>query len=420
MIVKKSFAVFALFVLTLPFSIVLADSAEKTAGEPELDWPQWRGPNRDGVSSETGLLESWPEGGPEVLWRIPVGAGYSGVSVSEGNLYTLWDEKGRQYLFGLEASTGKELWRQELGAAFTNHYGNGPRSTPLVDEGVVFAIGTQGRLLAANKDTGVPLWQHDLVQDYASDLPSYGYSSSPLVAGEKLVIEAGGKDAAFIAFDKKTGAVVWATENDQPAYSSPINISIGGIDQIVFWSAHGLHSVSSDNGKVLWTYSWETFCPVSGDPLNTGTPLFLPPDRIYISSGSGAATIRVLRDKASFKIETVWKSELMRSDVSTALLLDDHIYGFDRGTFKSLDATTGEVRWKARGFQRGSLIAADGRLIVLGEVGNLALVEANPNEFVQTNSAKILKGKNWTAPSLAGGKLYLRNNEELVCLKLKD
>ncbi len=408
MTAKKTLLVAVLLCLTLPPSMVQA-----------LDWPQWRGPNRDAVSLETGLLEEWPEDGPAVLWRIPVGPGFSSVSVSAGKLYTLWDEKGKQYLFGLDASTGKELWRQELGPAFTNNYGDGPRSTPLVDGRIVFAIGTQGMLLAANKETGVPLWRRDLVKDFGSDLPSYGYSSSPLVAGDKLVIEAGGKDAAFVALDKKTGEVVWSAENDRPAYSSPIHVSIAGVDQVVFWSAHGLHSVATDGGKVLWRYSWETFCPVSGDPLNTGTPLFLPPDRIYISSGSGAAAVRVVKEKSSFKVETVWESAFMRSDVNTALLLDDHIYGFDRGTLKSLDAATGEVKWKARGFQRGSLIAAGGRLIVLGEAGNLALVDANPKEFVQTNSAKILKGKNWTAPTLAGGKLYLRNHEELVCIEMR-
>jgi outer membrane protein assembly factor BamB len=419
MTVKKSPLVAALFVLTLAPGLLAAGPAEKVSGKPALDWPQWRGPNRDAISTETGLLKAWPESGPEVLWRIPVGAGYSGVAVVEGKLFTLWDEAGKQYLFGLDAGTGKELWRRELGSAFTNHYGNGPRSTPIVDEGVVFAIGTQGLLLAANKDTGAPLWQHDLVKEYAADLPSYGYSSSPLVAGDKLVVEAGGKDASFIAFNKKTGEVAWTAGRDRPAYSSPINVSIAGVDQVVFWSAHGLHSVSSDSGKVLWNYSWETFCPVSGDPLNTGTPLFLAPDRIYLSSGSGAAAIRVSREGDSFKVKTVWESDSMRSDVNTSLLLGDHIYGFDRGTLKSLDAATGEIGWKARGFQRGSLIAADGRLIVLGEAGNLAMVDANPQEFIQTSSVKILEGKNWTAPALARGKLYLRNQEELVCLELK-
>lgn len=411
MIVKRSFL--------LLLVVLLAGSTVPASGEPTADWPQWRGPNRDAVSTEKGLLNEWPEGGPEVLWRIPVGAGYSGVSVSEGKLYTLWDGKEKQYLFGLDAATGKELWRRDLGSNFTNHYGNGPRSTPIVDDGVVFAIGTDGLLLAANKKTGETLWQHDLVKDYAADLPSYGYSSSPLIVGDKLVVEVGGKDASFIAFDKKTGEVVWAAGKDRPAYSSPIHVSIGGVDQVVFWSAHGLHALSSGSGKALWNYSWETFCPVSGDPLNTGTPLFLAPDRIYISSGSGAAVIRVSRDGDSFRVADVWKSDLMRSDVSTALLLDGQIYGFDRGTLKSLDAATGEIKWKARGFQRGSLIAADGRLIVLGEAGNLALVDANPDEFSQRDSAQILKGKNWTSPTLAGARLYLRNHEELVCLGMK-
>jgi outer membrane protein assembly factor BamB len=354
-----------------------------------------------------------------VLWRIPVGAGYSGVSVSDGKLYTLWDEQGMQYLFSLDASSGKELWRRELGPAFKNHYGDGPRSTPVVKDGVVFAIGTTGRLLAANQKTGEPLWQHDLVMDYAADLPSYGYSSSPLVAGGRLIVEAGGKEAAFMAFDQQTGEVAWAAGNDRPAYSSPINVSIAGVDQIVFWSAHGLHTVATDSGDPLWDYSWETFCPVSGDPLNTGTPLFLAPDRIYISSGSGAAAIRISREGRSFVAKTVWETESMRSDVNSSLFLGGHIYGFDRGTLKSLDAATGEIGWKARGFQRGSLIAADGRLIVLGEAGNLALIDANPGAFVQTSSAKILEGRNWTAPALARGKLYLRNHEELVCLDLK-
>lgn len=416
---KKSVLVLALLALALPLGATFADSAAETKGKRALDWPQWRGPNRDAVSSETGLLKRWPEAGPNVLWRIPIGAGFSGVSVSEGKLYTLWDEKGKQVLVALDALKGTELWRRELGTAFTHHYGNGPRSTPLIDRDIVFAIGTQGRLLAANKDTGQPLWQHDLVRDYASDLPSYGYSSSPLVAGDKLVVEAGGREATFMAFDRKTGAVVWAAGKDQPAYSSPIHVSIGGVDQIVFWSAHGLHSVSSDSGKPLWTYKWETFCPVTGDPLNTGTPLFLGPDRIYISSGSGAAAIRVWRSGKSFEVETLWTSDLMRSDVNTSLVLGDHIYGFDHGIFKSLDAATGEIKWRARGFQRGSLIAADGHLIVLGETGNLALVDANPNEFVQSGSARILDGKNWTAPALAGGRLYLRNHRELVCVDLK-
>lgn len=396
-----------------------AESTDEPTSPARHDWPQWRGANRDAVSSETGLLEEWPEGGPRVVWRTKVGAGYSSVSISDGKLYTLWDEKESQYLFCLDASTGKEAWRRAVGTAFRNHYGDGPRSTPLIDDGVVFAVGTQGRLVAVNKDTGDLLWQHELVAEYGAKLPSYGYASSPLVVDGRLLIEAGGKDATFMAFDKKNGEVAWRSENDSPAYSSPIHASIAGTDQVVFWSAHGLHSVSPDDGKVLWRYAWETFCPVTGDPLNTGTPIYIAPDRIYISSGSGAVLLRVARKDGGFKVETVWESEEMRSDVNTSVLLGNYIYGFDRGTLKCLDARTGEVRWRARGFQRGSLIAADGKLIVFGEGGNLALVDADPEGFVQKATAQILQGKNWTSPSLAAGKLYLRNHDELVCLDMK-
>jgi len=383
---------------------------------PAAEWPQWRGAQRNAVSLETDLADTWPDDGPPVVWRTKIGSGYSSVTVSDGRAYTLWDEDGAQFVVSLDAGTGKESWRRKIGASFKNHYGNGPRSTPLVDGTVVFAIGTSGRLAALSAGSGEPLWQHDLVKEFGTKLPSYGYSSSPLVVGDKLVVEAGGEDATFMAFDKKSGEVAWSSQNDRPAYSSPIEVTIDGVRQVVFWSAHGLHSVSPEDGKLLWTFSWETFCPVSGDPLNTGTPIFLPPDRIFISSGSGASVIRISRENERFGTSVVWKSDQLRSDVNTALAIGTYIYGFDRGTLRCVDARTGEVRWSARGFQRGSLIAADGKLIVLGESGNLALAEASPEGFVEIDSVKVFTGKNWTSPSLAGGKLYLRNHEELVCL----
>jgi outer membrane protein assembly factor BamB len=178
--------------------------------------------------------------------------------------------------------------------------------------------------------------------------------------------------------------------------------------------------VASQTGRLLWRHSWETFCPVTGDPLNTGTPIFIAPDRIFLSSGSGAAVIRLVHTGDGFRVEEVWESGELRADVNTALLTDGHIYGFDRGTLKSVDAATGEIRWKARGFQRGSLIAADGRLIVLGELGKLALVAATPEAYVEQSAAQVLQGRNWTTPTLAGGRLYLRNHEEIVCVDLRS
>ncbi len=414
-------SIYLTFVLSaaLLWSICPADSPGPAGGKQGHDWPQWRGVNRDAVSPESGLVNGWPESGPKVLWRVEVGAGYSSVSVSDGRLYTLWDEKGTQFLVCLDALTGRELWRQGIGAAFNHHYGNGPRSTPLVDGGTVFAVGTAGRLLAVNRKSGKIIWQHDLARESKAELPPYGYASSPLVTGDKIVLEAGAENAAYIAFDKTSGEIVWRSHDDLPAYSSPIEVSIGGARQIVFWSGSGLHAVSPKDGSVLWEYAWETFCPVTGAPLNTGTPIFIAPDRLFISSRSGAAVIRISRTGKAFAAQTVWKSEEMKSDVNTSVMIGNHVYGFDGGILECLDARTGEVTWKARGFQKGSLIAADGKLIVLGETGNLALVDANPEAFIQKDSAEILEGKCWTAPTLADGKLYLRNHEELVSIDMR-
>ncbi|MHC4505411.1 MAG: PQQ-binding-like beta-propeller repeat protein, partial [Planctomycetota bacterium] len=310
------------FVPTMAFLLLLSGAAAGEAsrtpaeqagpgGEAAPGWPQWRGINRDAVSAETGLNDEWSDGGPALVWRTKIGPGFSSVSVSGGRLYTMWDESDTQYLFCLDARSGDPLWRVPLGPAFTHHYGDGPRSTPLIDDGVVFAIGTSGLFVAVDGSSGETLWQHDLVKEYDAKLPSYGYSSSPLIAGDRLIVEAGGPNAAFMAFDRKSGKVAWRAENDQPAYSSPLHVSIDGVEQAVFWSAHGLHAVALQSGALLWRYAWETFCPVTGDPLNTGTPIFMAPDRMFISSGSGAAVIRISHPAEQFVVETIWKSEQM-------------------------------------------------------------------------------------------------------------
>jgi len=384
------------------------------------DWPQWRGVNRDGVSLERNLLTNWPESGPKVAWRISVGEGYSGISVSNGKLYTLWDKKNAQYLFCFDAVTGKKLWQYKIDISFTNQYGNGPRSSPAIDKNIVYAISSAGKLHAVNASTGYPVWAHDLQKEYGARIPSIGYSSSPLIDGNKLFVEVGGNDdSVFIAFDKETGDTIWTSQTDLPAYASPLAISVNGIRQIVFFSASGLFSVSPDDGKLFWKYSWETLCPATGIPLNTATPLLIAPDKIFISSGDGGAVIQIKQERESFFVETVWHTKRMKNRINSSVIYENFIYGFDGGIIKCLDAATGKEQWKARGFQRGSLILADDHLIVLGERGKLSLVEKNHTEFKEKAKIQILDGKCWTSPTLANGRLYLRNNKEMLCLDMK-
>jgi outer membrane protein assembly factor BamB len=408
-------------------SICLALVAGSTVGEEaegvHSDWPQWRGPQRDGTSDEAGLTTAWPEAGPPVAWRIPVGVGYSGVAVAGGRLYTLWDEDGSQFLFSLDAATGEERWRHRLGPGFQHPYGNGPRSTPAVDGGTVYAAGTGGDLDAVDAASGRRLWRHRLAEEYGSRLPSIGYSSSPLVDGERLLVEVGGtENRAFAAFDKQTGELLWASQDDLPAYSSPIAVTLHGIRQVVFLSASGLFSLSPADGTLLWKHDWTTRCPATGIPLNAAQPVFVAPDKIFVSSsygdreGLGAAVVRIDREGGTMRTETVWKTEQMRNLVNSSVFYRGHLYGFDRGILKAVDASTGEEKWKARGFERGSLIVADEHLVVLGERCRLALVAADPEGFREVASAEVLTGKCWTSPTLAGGTLYLRNDRELVAV----
>ena len=394
------------------------------SGPDGAEWPQWRGPNRDAVSPEVDLLRAWSPGSPPVVWRVPVGEGFSAVSVSGGRLYTLWDEGDDQVLVSLDATTGEERWRYRVGPAFSSSWGNGPRSTPALDGGRVYAVSAGGRLHAIAAEDGRALWTHDLGSEYGGTIPDYGYASSPMLEGDRLFVEAGGPDGrAFLAFDKASGEVLWASQSDAAAYSSPLAITVDGVRQIVFFSASGLYALAPEDGRLLWRHAWESRCPATGIPTNVAHPVFVPPDRVFVSNGygtkTGSAVFRILRRGDGFTTETLWRAETMRNVLNSSVLHEGHIYGFDKGILKAVDAATGEERWRARGFERGSLIAADGQLIVLGEEGRLALVEANPDAYRQKGALQALRGRSWTAPTLAGGHLYLRNRSEMVSLDLR-
>ncbi len=261
------------------------------------DWPQFRGPNRDGVSPEIGLLREWPNSEPEVLWRIEVGRGFSSVAAVGDRLYTMWDEADEQFLVCLDAGSGKLVWRKNLGAGFRHPTGGGPRCTPLVDRGIVFAVGTQGSLVAVDAKTGELRWELDMVEEYGCRLPVWGYSSSPLVVGDRLFVETGGEDTAYAAFDRKTGEELWGGHADALAYSSPMPVSVGGVDQVVFWSAEGLHAIAPDSGEELWQLPWGTYCAASGAPMGCGTPIFIPPNQLFLSSGSGTGLIEIAQSE---------------------------------------------------------------------------------------------------------------------------
>jgi outer membrane protein assembly factor BamB len=380
------------------------------------DWPQWRGPNRDGISNESGLLKTWPKEGPKILWRVPSGEGYAGIVIAKGRGYTMIGQSGNEFLICFDPANGKEIWRLKTDGLFYNDQGNGPRSTPIVDGDLVFGLSGNGKLHAANAKDGKAFWSHDLSGEYGGKIPTWGISTTPLVEGEMLIVDVGGKSGhSVMAFDKRSGKVIWKSESDAPGYSAPIAITVNGVRQVLVFTGTALVSLAPTSGKLFWRYDWETRFDV-----NAATPVFIAPDKIFISSGygKGSALLQTQANNGSATMKEIWKSREMKNHFSSSILRGNYLYGFDDFLLTCLEVNTGQPKWQQRGFNKGSLLYADGHLIVLGEYGNLALVEATPEGYKEKASAQILKGKSWTMPTLAGGKLYLRNQSEMLCLEV--
>jgi outer membrane protein assembly factor BamB len=400
--------------------IAVMSSASKNPSAKH-DWPRFLGPHGNGISDETGLLRSWPEKGPQEIWRVPIGTGYSGLAISNGRIYTMDSRKEAEYLVCLNAENGREIWRNEVGPLFKEQLmamGDGPRSTPTIDGEVVYALSASGHLRAATMPTGATIWKIDVKEEFEFDPPQwwYGFSSSPFIDQNMLLLNVGGKGSRSIAaLDKKTGETIWAAHQDIAAYSTPIAIEFGGTPQRVFVTGLNVVSVSRE-GKILWRYPWD-----GGSFLKIAKPVFVPPDKIFVSAsyGIGAVLLQMQPQGDSLAVHEVWKSKVMANHFQTSLLLGKYLYGFDDGTLKCLEAETGKEMWAKRQLGKGSLICADRMLIILSERGQLVLAEANPQQYVELASAQVLTGRTWTPPSLANGRLYLRHQSEVVCLKLK-
>lgn len=379
------------------------------------DWPHWRGPTRDGVSPDAGVLDAWPQEGPTVLWRTPLGEGFSSITVSQGQLFTMFAAGDDEFVVSLRASDGGEVWRLRADASFTESRGNGPRSTPTVDGDRVYAVSANGRLYALDKKDGRQIWTIDLKERFGSKIPSWGYAASPLIEGNLLLLPVGGTEGnAIAALDKQSGETIWTAYSDGLSYSSPIPVTFNDVRQILFLTEKNLISVAPADGQIYWTYPWK-------DTINITTPILIPDDRIYISAAydKGAAMLAMQMAQDSVGIEELWQSRGMKNWINSSILYENHLYGFDSSIFKCIDVDSGEEKWKTRGFERGSLVLAGNHLIVLGEGGELALVEATPLEYREKALVQILEGKCWTSPTLVDGRLYLRNEEELLCLDLQ-
>jgi len=386
------------------------------ARDASLDWPQYRGELRDGISAASGLLKSWPESGPAVVWRRAIGDGFSGIAVSGDRLYTMDADPSSEIAVCMKAGTGAEIWRTPLGPRFVEEFGDGPRATPAVDGEMVFNLSSYGKLVALKTTDGSRVWEVDLVGTFGGRVPRRGAGASPLVEGDLVIVEGGGSDGKAIqALDRKTGQTRWTSQNGGAGYASAIAATIDGVRQVIFVRTGSGEILSlSLQGELLWKHAWTAGV--------IAMPLFVPPNKIFASAADdvGSILLEVATQDGKPVAKEVWSSRSMKNHFNSSLLLGGHIYGFDNATLKCISAGSGEQKWVQRGFGKGSLIAADGLLIVLGDQGVLALADASPEGYREHGRFQALSGKAWTSPTLAGGRLYLRDQDEIVSLDLRS
>jgi len=319
------------------------------------DWPQWRGENRDGKSSETRLLKEWPEGGPPLVWKVGgLGEGYSSFAVVGNRLYTQGQRSGTQYVMALDTATGEKIWEVANGRSYSNDKGNGPRGTPTVDGNRLYALGSNGRLIALDAATGETVWQEDLLGEFGGRNPQWGLSESPLVDGERLIVTPGGRNASMVALNKVNGEEIWRSGSDAAGYSSPVIAQVNGVRQYITLTAGAAVGHRASDGEQLWRYP-----RVANRTANIATPL-VSNDHVFVSSdyGTGGALLHISDSGAA---EEVYFNRNMRNHYNTSMLVDGYLYGFSSAIFTAMQFETGEVVWQDRATGKGQVIFADGR-----------------------------------------------------------
>lgn len=417
------------------------------------DWPQWLGPQRDGVWREGGIVERFPEGGPKVLWRAPVGAGYSGPAVAKGRVY-LTDRKlktgaagqanpfdrgrieGTERVLCLDEKDGRVLWSHEYDCPYTISYAAGPRATPVVDGGKVYALGAEGNLFCFEAATGREVWSTDFNEAFGAPTPLWGFSAHPLVDGNKLICLAAGQGSTVVAFDKNTGKELWrALKSKEPGYAPPMIYSLAGRRQLIVWHPESINALDPETGEVLWT---EPFAVQAA--LSVSTPRPAGPDQLFFTAFyNGSRLLKVENDKAT----TLWKTkkasekdtEHLHSIMSTPAIVGDYVYGTcSYGQLRCLKVSTGERIWetlaattpdgKEARWANAFLVKNGERFFLANEKGDLIIARLSPKGYEEVSRAHILEPTNtaagrdviWSHPAFANRRAYMRNDRELVCV----
>jgi len=380
------------------------------------DWPNYRGPDYDGISDETGWQATW-QGAPKVAWKASLGWGFASMAVSDGRVYAMGNVDDKDIVYCFDEATGKELWKQSYPCPLykKNHEG-GPSGTPTVEGGAVYVFSKAGDALRLDAKTGAVVWHKNPAKELGLQELTWYYSSSPVIVENLVILNAG---SAGVALNKANGQIVWHNGAGAGGYASAVPFAWAGKKCVALFGSQHLFILETATGKILDQFEWKTSYDInSADPIVDG-------DKIFISSGynKGCALLRL----SDGNVTQVYTNKNMRNQCNCSVLWNGHVYGFDGqvggrgGKLTCMQLDTGQVKWAQEGLDAGSLMLADGKLIVLGEKGRLAIVEAAPDAYKELASAQILTGKCWTVPVLANGRIYARNAAgDLVCLDVRS
>lgn len=388
------------------------------AAQATNDWPQWRGPNRDGISKETGLLKQWPEAEPPLVWKATgAGRGYSSMSIANGRMFTMGLRGDREYIIAFEVATGKEAWATPHAGAYRDSRGDGPRGTPTIDGKTGYALGGNGDLSSFDTSTGRILWTMNVLTKFGGSNIQWGISESPLVLGDKVVVNAGGPGASVVALNKKDGSLIWKSQSDGAGYSSAIALEAGGVNQVIVFTSRRALGLDLRDGKLLWEY-----VRPSNDVANIATPIARA-NRVFISSdyGVGGGLVEIKAAGGGVNAQEIYFTKEMRNHHATAILVGDYLYGFSSAILTAMKFDTGEIAWKDRSVGKGSMVFADGHLYCFSEKGVMGLVEATPIGYREKGRFSIKQDSlpTWSHPVISGGRLYIRDQDTIYSYNVK-
>ncbi|HEV7746491.1 MAG TPA: PQQ-binding-like beta-propeller repeat protein [Pyrinomonadaceae bacterium] len=381
-------------------------------------WTNFRGPNRDGRYDEMAVSTAWPAQGLPLLWKQPAGLGYSSFTIADGRAYTIEQRRRQEVVAAYDVNTGRELWIQGWNAEYTDDTGDGPRTTPTWDDGRLYALGATGELRCLDAKTGAVSWGKNILSDNQAQNLSWAMSASPLVVDDKVIVLPGGPGGkSVVAYNKLTGAAVWKSQDDRQAYVSPMLVTLAGRRQILVVSADRVFGLAPENGALLWSQSWDTSMGI-----NVSQPIMVDKNRFFISSGygKGASLVEVTGAGNSLTARSVWDNVNMKNKFNSSVLHDGYVYGLDEGILTCLDVSTGERKWKGGRYGYGQVLVASGHLIVMSDTGELALVKASPAQYTEVARFPALEGKTWNYPAIAGGRLFVRNANEMAAYKIAE